>query len=133
MKLKTPFTGRLADLVTQSRGGLRLALGGVWEVAQGAIVYHRTRIGELEFGPATEIGLIQRVEQARMVDGRMVLLARGVGTEWLATLLDTGTHALAVEMDLMHSIEAGVITSGRIRAAMLVQASAYAWAKEVKA
>lgn len=130
MKMQTPFTGKLAVLRQTSRAGHFMSLNGAWALKPGAVVYHQTRIGELEFGSPTVIGEIQRLE-VRM-DGRLGLYARGLGTTWLAEILDEGTHALSMEMDMMRSHQMTDkmlrVDSGRVRGALLVRADAFGWA-----
>lgn len=132
MRLETPFTGKLAVLGVTARTGHFLALNGVWELRQGAVVYHQTRIGELEFGGATVIGEIKEL-RAEYGDpsGKLCLYAQGLGTTWLAEILDSGSHALSMEMDTMHYEQKGsmmLVSAGRVRGAMLVRADAFGWA-----
>lgn len=130
MKLETPFTGKLAVLGQTSRSGHFLALNGVWELKEGAVVYHRTQLDGLAFGDATVIGEIKGLYVQNHA-GHLTLHAKGLGTTWLAELLDEGTHALSMEMDIMHT-EAMVgtlrVDAGRVRGAMLVRADAFGWA-----
>lgn len=129
MKLKTPFTGKLAVLGVRGRLPHVLRVDGNWELRPGAVVYHQTRIGELEFGSPSVIGEIQRLVTHHTNDGEPPFLtADGLGTTWLAELLDAGTHALSMEMDLMTRLRADHdIVAGRVVGAMLVRADAFGW------
>lgn len=128
MRLETPFTGKLAVLGERGRSGHLLSLDGIWDLHPAAVVVHQTRIGELEFGGATVIGEIQRVGVMPQTYGQ-VLMAWGVGASWLAELLDSGTHALSMEMDLMTRMTDHYdIGAGRVRGALLVRADAFGWA-----
>lgn len=133
MKLETPFTGKLAVLGVRGRLPHVLRVDGNWELRPGAVVYHQTRIGELEFGSPSVIGEIQRLVTYHTNDGEPPFLtAEGLGTTWLAEILDAGTHALSMEMDLMtvagcsHPANINIV-AGRVVGAMLVRADAFGW------
>lgn len=132
MKLETPFTGKLAVLGQTARTGHFLALNGVWELKPGAVVFHQTRIGELEFGSPTVIGEIKELEvEYGDPSGKLCLYAQGLGTTWLAEVLDSGSHALSAEMDMMFSNQMTDtvlrVDAGRVRGALLVRADAFGW------
>lgn len=128
VKMETPFTGQLAVLGVQGRLPHVLRLDGNWELKPGAVVVHQTRIGELEFGGATVIGVVERLEVKPHMEHGHVLLGSGLGVSWLAHLLDEGSHALSMEMDLMTRRAHHEIVSGRVVGALLVRADAYGWA-----
>lgn len=127
MKLQTPFTGRLAMLGVQGRLPHVLRVDGNWDLKPGAVVYHQTRIGELEFGSPTVVGDIQELYVQNHA-GHLSLHAKGLGTTWLAEVLDSGTHALSMEMDMMTRLRTDHdIVAGRVAGAMLVRADAFGW------
>lgn len=131
MKLQTPFTGKLAVLGATSRAGHFLSLNGVWELRPGAMVYHRAQLDGLSFGVATLIGEMHELYVQNHA-GHLSLHVKGLGTTWLAEILDGGTHALSMEMDMMFIRRMTdtmlQVDSGRVRGALLVRADTFAWA-----
>ena len=121
MKLETPFTGKLATLGVQARTGLTLRVDGNWELKKGAIVNHASNIGDRQYFP-TCIGYLHELEVRENV-----LYGKGMGAAWLAAVLDEGTHALSMEMDLLTRRADQDIVAGRVAGALLVSVSAFAW------
>jgi hypothetical protein len=130
MKMDTPFSGTLALLGATGRNGIHLSLRGQWELREGgAPVYHRP--AGLEGAGATVIGQINALH---VWSG--MLYGTGDGVPWLANLLQEGSHALALEMDIMRhdkGMEGAVpgrgqyIVGGRVYGALIVKASAFNW------
>jgi hypothetical protein len=130
MKMDTPFTGLLALLGATGRNGIHLSLRGQWELREGgAPVYHRP--AGLEGAGTTVIG---QITELRTWSG--ALYCSGMGVTWLAGLLQAGSHALALEMDVMRHDKGmeGVtpgrgqyIVGGRVYGALIVKASAFNW------
>lgn len=127
MKMETPFTGKLAVLGVRGRSGHLLAVDGKWSLRDAAPVTHATEMGGLHYFP-TAIGRIQRL---RIDHPAGVMYAEGVGVEWLAQLLEAGTHALSMDMDNIVDLgKPGYVDAvqGRVAGALLVRADAFAWA-----
>lgn len=130
MKMDTPFTGKLAVLGETGRSGHHLSLRGEWKLREGgAPVMHRPA-GLVSAG----VTVIAQIQTLEVWAG--ALYGSGMGPEWLPGLLEGGTHALSMEMDMMHrdrALEAvrggGVVfvLAGRVRGALVVKSSAFAW------
>lgn len=127
MKMETPFSGALAVLGVRGRSGHHLSLRGTWTLAAGAVVYHRP---EGVVGAETIIGHITGLHS-----WAGVLYGTGLGAEFLAQVLNGGTHALSMEMRNMEFEQnPGMVfvTAGQVRAALLVKATDYSWYKKAE-
>lgn len=130
MKMETPFKGALAVLGVRGGAGHLMSLRGTWTLAAGAVVYHRPLgltggLGETVIGHITGLHAWAGT-----------LYATGMGAEFLKQVLDGGTHALSMEMRGVQTEALGsdtkLITTGQVRAALLVKASDFGWSKRLE-
>lgn len=121
MNYTDEFETVLALLGVRSRDGRILSTSGEWTARPEIVLTHASS--------GTEVGLIQKV----WVDENDQLKAWGMAMPGIAQALNSGSHKVAMAMDgtgtmTIQPENTIVFVSGRVHAAILVNAQDWLWA-----